>query len=123
MLREPQHERIPSLNLLNFSAHPELLSPKIFAWRAEVGKGSCGVAEQLLDGGVASGAHRGGGEAAPLGELIAVRLGDLADNAMGPEEAQEATDSARQAARVHLGCRWRIQVLAQGAGAGAREHK
>src|SRR5437870_2937413 len=64
-------------------ACPELLSTKFLLWRAEVGGISCGISEQLLDIGIARGAYRGGEEPAALSELIAVRLRDLADDAMG----------------------------------------
>src|SRR5512139_1057861 len=35
MLRQAQHERFPSSYFQHFSAHPDLLSPKVCAWRAD----------------------------------------------------------------------------------------
>src|SRR5437773_8710410 len=113
MLRQAQHERISAPLSKDFSAHPELLSTKFLLWRAEVGGISCGISEQLLDIGIARGAYRGGEEPAALSELIAVRLRDLADDAMGAEQPQETTDFAREAARIRVGLGQHIQPLAQ----------
>jgi hypothetical protein len=58
--------------------------------------------------------HAGCGEqAASLGELIAMSVGHLADDAVGAQEPQQATDLARKPSLIDGCFRWPVEVSTQ----------
>ena len=81
------------------------------------------LTEQLPEARVACGPQCRREEATTLADLVAVRLGDLADDAVCSEEAELAADLARETLFMAHGLGWRVKQATEVTVAEARRRE